>query len=98
MRLLYTTFRLPFVPSGDSRDISLTLDAPIEFSRNMANYLPDGGFDMSHPLKHMMEQGTLIPAEHSISRLYIMRTKHEICLTDHRKRCSICYRAGDAYH
>jgi len=93
----HTTFRIPFVPKGSPDTVRLTLDTAEEYGRNMANYLPDGTRYADHELQSMLDNGTLCPAAHTISRLYRMGSAHTMELQDRESGARIRYTAGDTY-
>ncbi len=94
----HTTFRIPFSEGSRPEQVSLTLDTQEEYGRDMETFLPDGRAWKEYPDKRQMERGDLLPSEHTISRLFRMDGRHEMCLTDLRARIRVRYKAGEAYH
>lgn len=93
----HTTFCCPFVSDSRPENIRLTLDTSLEYSRDMRTYLPDGGCSAEYAGKEEMKEGTLIPCEHTISRLFRMGERREMLLTDARAGLRVRYRAGSTY-
>lgn len=93
----HTTFQLPLTPAGKNENIRLSLDTEEEYGRDGNTYLPDGTACREHPLRHALESGTLIPAEHTISRLYRMGNLRTMTLTDLSEKVCVRYHAGDSY-
>lgn len=93
----HTTFRLPFSDAGKADAVSMKLDTSLEFSRNMKNYLPDGGCTSEYPDKQSMEEGTFYPAPRRMSRLFKMGQKKELILTDPCAGVQVKYAALQGY-
>ncbi len=93
----HTTFPIPFMQEGKPEETALTLDTSEEYGRNMDTFLPDGRAWKEYPDKEEMDTGTYLPSEHTISRLFRMGTRHEMCLTDLRTGTDVRYRAGESY-
>lgn len=93
----HTTFRLPFSDAGQANAVSMQMDTSLEFSRNMKNYLPDGGCASDYPDKQSMAEGTFFPAPHRMSRLFRMGEKKELVLTDPYAGVRVKYTALQGY-
>lgn len=93
----HTTFCLPFSQKSKAEVVSMQLDTSIEYSRNMKNYLPDGGYYTDYPEKQTMENGTFHPAPHRMSRFFKMGDSKELVLTDPMTGVRARYRALEGY-
>ena len=93
----HTTFCLPFSTESNAEAVRMQLDTSIEYSRNMKNYLPDGGAFTEYPNKQDMEQGSFHPALYKMSRFFKMGERKELILTDPLTGVRARYKAIEGY-
>lgn len=93
----HTTFRLPFTEEGQPEAVRMALDTSLEYSRNMANYLPDGGCTADYPDKEALAKGEYAPSAHAISRFFRMGDIKCMCLTDAAAGIRATYQAFAPY-
>ncbi|WP_102410925.1 aldose 1-epimerase [Beduinella massiliensis] len=93
----HTTFRLPFVSEGDVQDVRLCLGVEREYVRNMDTFLPTGEVLSEFPLRSALLEGTVVPANHTLSRHYDMDSSRRMILKDAAKQMQIVYQADESY-
>lgn len=94
---LHTTFRLPFTADSRPENVRMTLDTSLEYSRNMANYLPDGGCTADYPDKRTLAGGGYVPAAQAVSRFFRMGNEKRMCLADSASGIRVVYQAYSPY-
>ncbi len=92
----HTTFRLPLHPDGRAEDICARIDALCEIERNMANYLPTGKRIFKHEWLEELKEGTFVPSEHTVSKLYAIGDGR-VTLYDTAKKMGIAYTYDKKY-
>lgn len=93
----HTTFQLPFCAESDANAITMQLDTSIEYSRNMKNYLPDGGWAADYPMKQELSEGVFHPGPCRMSRFFKMGDRKELVLTDPIAGVKMHYTALQGY-
>ena len=93
----HTTFSLPFVQQSHADNITMQLDTSAEYSRNLKNYLPDGGFFADYPQKQELDEGTFHPGPCRMSRFFKMGERKELVLTDPVAGIKAAYQALQGY-
>lgn len=93
----HTTFHLPFCAESNTDAITMQLDTSIEYSRNMKNYLPDGGWAADYPQKQELSEGVFHPGPCRMSRFFKMGDRKELALTDPIAGVKMRYAALQGY-
>lgn len=93
----HTTFNLPFAQGSAPENVRMQLDTSAEYSRNMQNYLPDGGVTADYPDREDMLQGRFSITGKNISRFFEMGDRHELVLRDEKAGLQVRYHAGDSF-
>lgn len=93
----HTTFRLPFTAESAPENVRMMLDTSVEYSRNMANYLPDGGSETEYPDKQALAEGRYVPAAQAVSRFFRMGDAKRMCLMDDQAGIRVSYQALAPY-
>lgn len=92
----HTTFCIPFAKDGSYADVRLCMETADEIERNMANYMPTGVRLPKHEFQDAFSNGSFIPGNHIISRLYEMKSPC-LELLDVKKRVKISYIYDEKY-
>ncbi len=92
----HTTFRLPLHADGHAEDIVARIDARCEIERNMANFLPTGNRILDHGWIRALREGSFIPADHTVSKLYAIGDG-TVTLYDTAKKAGIAYTYDEKY-
>ena len=93
----HTTFRLPFVPGGDLKDVRLKLSVGTEFERDMRDYSMTWNTVDDFEFTNALEAGKICPFDHVISRHYRRPAGAEMQLCDIASGYRIVYTADDQF-
>ena len=93
----HTTFRLPFLPGGDIKNVRLTLPVGEEFERDMRDFSMTWNLVDDKPFADKLAKGEICPAENVISRHFRRPRGAEMRLTDKASGRGIFYRADDSF-
>lgn len=93
----HTTFKLPFIPGGDIRDVRLGLPIGREYLRDTTTLIPTGECLSNFSLRDALRGGTLQPNQHILSNFYSRENGKDMLLTDIKSGWSISYRADADY-
>lgn len=93
----HTTFRLPFMPGGDIRDVRLSLPVGDEFERDMRDFSMTWNLVRDKDFAAKLAKGEICPAENVISRHFRRPAGAEMRLTDLASGHGVFYRADDKF-
>lgn len=87
----HTTFNIPFLKGGDSKNIRISADVGDEIERNRKTYLPTGKVIHDSRIAKLLNDGVFKPFDEKISLHYKAEKKGRIALTDIGSGISIIY-------